>query len=192
MAPLRVRTEAWSRIEYDRLIEAGLLQPGDPVELLGGRLFVAEPQGSVHFTAIQLAADALRRAFGPGWQVRAQGPIALDEQSEPEPDVAVVPGTARDYRDAHPARPVLVVEIADSSLAADRERKGSLYARAGVDDYWIINLVDRILEIYREAEPTPAAPFGWRFRSLATVGPAGEAAPLAAALARISVADLLP
>jgi Uma2 family endonuclease len=192
MAPLDARTERWTRVQYERLVEAGLLQPGDPVELLGGRLFVAEPQGNVHFTATQLAADAVRRAFGRRWQVRAQGPIALDEESEPEPDVAVVPGTARDYRDAHPARPVLVVEVADSSLATDRERKGSLYARAGVDDYWIVNLIDRVLEIYREAGPQPAAPFGWRFRSLTIVGPEGEAAPLAASRARIPVADLLP
>jgi len=187
-----VRTWRWSRVEYDRLIEAGIFRPGDPIELLGGQLIVAEPQGSAHFTAIQLAEDALRAAFGPGWQVRAQGPIALDEESEPEPDVAVVPGTPRDYRDAHPARPVLVVEVAESSLATDREHKGSLYARAGIGDYWIVNLVDRVLEVYREPAPESAAPFGWRYRSVTTLGPEASAEPLAAHGARIPVADLLP
>ena len=88
----------WTRVEYDRLIEAGFFRPGDPVELLGGCLMVAEPQGSAHFTSIRLVEDALRGAFGAGWEVRVQGPVALDDESEPEPDVAVVPGAA------HPCR----------------------------------------------------------------------------------------
>ena len=95
--------------------------------------------------------DTLRAAFGPGWVVRAQGPLALDDESEPEPDVAVVPGSRRDYLHSHPALPVLAVEIAESSLSFDRRQKGSLYARAGLGDYWIVNLVDRVLEVYRKA-----------------------------------------
>jgi Uma2 family endonuclease len=192
MPPRTVRAGRWTRSEYDRLIDAGLLGSSDRVELLGGQLIVAEPQGSAHFTAIQLAQDALRGAFGGGWQVRVQGPIALDEESEPEPDVVVVPGTARDYRDAHPARPVLLVEVADSSLATDRERKGSLYARAGVSDYWIIDLIDRVLQVHREPAPNPAAPFGWGYRSLTLFRPGSWIEPLAAPGTRIPVADLLP
>ena len=130
MATYPVRTRRWTRAEYDRLIEVGILQPGDPVELLGGELMVAEPQGSRHYTSVGLVEDALRAAFGTGWVIRSQGPVALDDESEPEPDVAVVPGTRRDYSGEHPARPVLVVEVSDSSLSLDRERKGSLYARA--------------------------------------------------------------
>src|SRR5262245_65853127 len=84
--------------------------------------------------------------LGTGWLVRTQGPIALDDESEPEPDVTAVPGRARDYRRAHPGRPALVVEIADSSLAHDRAYKGGLYARARGEDYWIVNLIDRGLE----------------------------------------------
>jgi Uma2 family endonuclease len=78
---------------------------------------------------VGLAEDALREAFGPGWVIRVQAPIALDDESEPEPDVAVVPGARRDYRQGHPQGPVLAVEVAESSLAADRSIKGSLYAR---------------------------------------------------------------
>ena len=96
----------WTRVEYERLIEHGFLRPRDPIELVGGALIVAEPQGSAHFTSIQLVEEALRAAFGRGWHVRAQGPIALDDESEPEPDVAVVPGGQGDYAAAHPARPV--------------------------------------------------------------------------------------
>ena len=133
-----VRTRQWTRAEYDRLIEIGVFRPGDAVELLGGDLVVAEPQSSPHYTAIHLAGDALRTAFGAGWVIRTQAPIALDDQSEPEPDVAVAQGTPREYVGEHPARPVLVVEVALSSVALDRDHKGSLYARAQLADYWIV------------------------------------------------------
>jgi Uma2 family endonuclease len=192
MTALDSRERRWTRVEYDRLIDAGVFQPGEPVELLGGLLVVAEPQGDAHFTAIRLAEDALRVTFGPGWEVRAQGPIALDAESEPEPDVAVVPGTARDYREGHPTHAVLVVEVAESSLRRDREDKGGLYARAGIADYWIVNLVDRVVEVHREPGPEPAAPFGWRYQSVTTVGPEGSVSPLAAHGSPIPVADLLP
>src|SRR5574341_1504249 len=111
MARGEMRTHRWRRVEYERLIETGFFQPGDPVELVGGQLIVAEPQGSRHFAAIQAAEEALRTAFGPGWQVRGQGPLAVDEESEPEPDVAVVPGSFRDYVGGHPSRPALVLEV---------------------------------------------------------------------------------
>jgi len=87
---------------------------------------------------------------------------------------------------------VLVVEVAESSLRRDREDKGSLYARAGIADYWIVNLVDRVLEVYREPGPDPAAPFGWRYQSVAALGREGAVAPLAAQGPRIPIADLLP
>ena len=139
----------WTRVEYDRLIDLGIFQPGEHLELLGGHLIVSEPQGTLHTTAVGLVEDALRLCFGAGWVVRCQMPIALDDESEPEPDVAVVPGTRYDYVLAHPARPALVVEVAESSLTADRGTKAALYARAGINDYWILNLVDRVLEVCR-------------------------------------------
>ena len=98
----------------------------------------------------------------------------------------------RDYRNAHPIRPVLVVEVAETSLRFDRTRKGSLYARAGIPDYWILNLVDRVLEIYREPARARSAPFGWRYAERQILGPSDAAIPLAAASAVIPVADLLP
>jgi len=153
---------------------------------------VAEPQSSPHYTAICLVEEALKAAFGTGWLVRPQGPIALDEQSEPEPDVAVARGQLRDYRGEHPARPVLIVEVALSSLALDRDHKGSLYARARVDDYWIVNLVDRVLEVYRQPAPDAAAAFGWRYASRQTLRPGSAIAPLAAPAAAVRVAELLP
>src|SRR5262245_32087389 len=124
------RTRIWKRLEYERLVECGFFRPDEAIELLGGQLIIAEPQGSLHAVAVGLASEALRAASGPGWVVREEKPVALDDDSEPEPDIAVVPGTHRDYANAHPTRPVLVVEVAETSLAWDRAEKGGLYARA--------------------------------------------------------------
>src|SRR5437867_1750759 len=121
----------WNRTEYERLVDLGLFR-GDPVELIAGQLVVAEPQGTYHATAVGAADDALRAVLPPGWIVRAQMPVALDDESAPEPDLAVVAGTRTDYRECHPARVALIAEVADASLDFDRQQKGSLYARAGV------------------------------------------------------------
>ena len=124
--------------------------------------------------------------------VRTQGPIGLDDDSEPEPDVAVVAGGPEDYRSAHPSRPVLTVEVSESSLGSDRERKGSVYARAGLPDYWILNLEARVLEVYREPAPDLSAPFGWRYARCEVFDAAARVSPLAAPGASVCVGDLLP
>src|SRR5215510_10421313 len=187
-----IRTYRWTRAQYDQLIEKGFFQPRDPIELLGGQLMVAEPQGTYHFSAIRAMEEVLRAAFGPGWDVRNQGPVALDDESEPEPDVAVVPGTFRDYVAAHPSRPALVVEVSESSLSFDRHHKGSLYARAGVADYWIANLVDRTLEVYRDPVPDPAASVGWRYGSVHELGLESIVSPLTRCDGGRRTADLFP
>jgi len=184
------KTRRWSRIEYDRLIDLGVFQPGDPIELIGGELLVAEPQGAPHYTSIQKTARALERAFVPSWNTRTQGPMGLDDESEPEPDVAVVPGEPEDYGSAHPSGAALVVEVSESSLAFDRGHKGSVYARAGIQDYWIVNLVDRVLEVYREPAPDAAAPFGASYARREVFDPTSQVSPLAAPHARIQVRDL--
>ncbi len=186
--PLTVRR--WSRAEYDRLVELGAFDR-DPVELIAGELFVAEPQGTYHATAVGVADDVLRATLPPGYIVRIQAPIALDDESEPEPDLAVVPGTRAEYRHAHPSSPVLLIEVADSSLHFDRERKASLYARAVIEDYWVVNLVDRVVELYRDPRPDASARYGWQYRSVQRLAPPAVTAPLALPSMRIAVADLL-
>ena len=182
----------WTRRQYEGLIAHGLLDEDDPIELLDGLLLVKEPQASPHRTAVLLVAKALERAFGGGWFVQTQSPIILDGRSEPEPDVCVVRGSPRDYVDAHPARPALVVEIARSGLPTARGRKAAAYARAGIADYWILNLIDRVLEVHREpARPGPARR-SWGYASIATLGADATTTPLAAPSAGIRVADLLP
>ena len=104
------------------------------------------PQGSRHATGVDLVADSLRHAFRTGFHVRMQLPLAIDDYSEPEPDVAVVKGQIRNYRDAHPTSSLLVVEVSDDSLRHDRTVKQRLYARCGIPEYWILDPRSSILD----------------------------------------------
>jgi Uma2 family endonuclease len=188
----RPHLRRWTRYEYERLIDHGFLDEDDPIELLDGLLLGKEPQHSPHRTAVLLVAKALERAFGEGWFVQTQSPIVLDDRSEPEPDVCVVRGSPRDYVDAHPTRPALIVEVAQSGLGIARGRKAAAYARARVADYWIVNLIDRVLEVHREpARPGPARRH-WGYASIETLGADATIASLAVLSAAIRVADLLP
>jgi Uma2 family endonuclease len=186
-----VKTRRWRRVEYDQLVELGIFT-GERLELLDGLLVVREPQGGPHAAMVGQVGDVLRVAFGAEWHVRLQAPVALDDESEPEPDVAVVPGVFRDYVGGHPSTPVLVVEVAESSLRLDRRMKSGLYARARLREYWIVNLVDRVLEVCRDPQPTADAPYRAVYVSVDVLRPPATVTPLAAPHARIPVADLLP
>jgi Uma2 family endonuclease len=192
MTTYPVRTRRWTRKEYERLVELGVIRDDEPLELIGGPLIGAEPKGSPHAAAVELTADAMRAAFGRGWAVRAQNPIALDDESEPEPDVLVVPGGQRDYRDAHPSSAALVVEVSETTLAFDRRHKGSLYARAGVADYWIVNLVDQRLEVHRKPITDSSAEFGWRYADVTTLSLDASVSPLARPDVAVPVSALFP
>ncbi|MBM4442658.1 MAG: Uma2 family endonuclease [Candidatus Rokubacteria bacterium] len=182
----------WTRKEYDLLIERGVFDTTDRIELIDGQLVVAEPQAGYHYNAITLVVHALAEAFGAGWWVRSQGPIALDDVSEPEPDVAVVRGNVREYGRDHPADPVLVVEVTLTSHTMDRRYKSSLYARAGRPEYWIVNLADRVVEVRRDPRASPAAPYGWDYADVRVVRPGERVAPLAAPDRTLAIDDLFP
>ncbi len=186
-----LKTRRWRRMEYERLVDLGIFM-GERLELLDGLLVVREPQGSPHAAIVTQVGQVLASAFGAGWHVRLHAPLALDEDSEPEPDVAVVAGTPRDYINAHPSTAALVVEVADSSLRLDRRLKGGLYARAGLPEYWVVNLVDGLLEVHHAPEPVADAAYGWAYRSVDILRPPAPVTPLAAPGARIPVAALLP
>lgn len=174
-----------SRVEYDRAVEAGVFEPAARVELIDGDLHAMTPQGSRHATGVELVTDSLRGAFGAGFRVRMQLPLAVDDYSEPESDVAVVTGTIRDYRDAHPTGAVLVVEVSDESLHHDRTVKQRLYARCRMPEYWILALPDARLEVYRE-------PGDDGYRSVTIHGTGDSVTPKARPEAQIVVDDLLP
>lgn len=180
-APVR----RWTRDEYYRMAEAGILRPEDRVELIDGEILTMAPQKSPHATAMQLAQEALREAFGAGFVVRPQLPLVLDELNEPEPDLAVVRGEPRDYRDAHPTTALLVVEVAESSLGFDRGVKSRLYAHAGIPEYWIVDLAGGALEVLR-------SPAGGEYRERRVLHHGASIAPLARPDTPIAVADLLP
>jgi Uma2 family endonuclease len=164
---------------------------GRRVQLVEGEIVAMSPQGHPHAVAISLAEDALRAAFGKGYWVRVQLPLALADDCEPEPDVSVVRGSPRDGTD-HPATAILAVEVADSTIAFDRKRKAGLYARSGIRDYWIVNLNDRRLEVFREPVADPRESSGFRYSSILTLKADEFVAPLAAPGSRIRVAELLP
>jgi Uma2 family endonuclease len=181
----------WQRAEYDWLVSIGMFD-GEALELIGGQLHVAEPQGSSHASAIAKADYALRAIVPPGWMVQTQSPISLDDESEPEPDLVVVSGQPDGHHKAHPTLPALVIEVAESSLDFDRLLKGSLYARARVPDYWIVNLIGGVVEVYRDPAPDASAVFGWGYRSVTRLAAPATIAPLAWSGERVAVADLLP
>lgn len=175
----------WSRDAYDRAVDAGVFEPDDRLELIDGHLLAMNPQGSRHAAIVGRAGEILRRAFGPGCSVRLQCPLAVGDDSEPEPDLAVVAGAELDYLDAHPTAALLVVEVSDDSLPRDRTVKQRLYARHGVPEYWILALPDARLEVYRE--PADA---GYRTVLIRRAG--DTIAPQARPTAAIAVDDLLP
>jgi Uma2 family endonuclease len=174
------------------MADAGIFAPGERVELIEGEIIAMTPQKSPHATAIWLAQEALRLAFGAGFHVRSQLPLTLGPDSEPEPDAAVVRGTAREYVDGHPTTAILVVEVADTTLEFDRGRKAAMYARAGIPEYWIVNLPDRVLEVHRDLGPLPDRPAEHGYRSTRRTGSSDAVAPLSSPTAHVRVADLLP
>lgn len=175
----------WSRDVYDRAVEAGVFGSDDRMELIEGELVMMAPHGSRHATAIRLVDRVLTRVFGEDCIVQCQLPLAIADDSEPEPDVAVVEGEIADYRDAHPSAALLVVEVADDSLRRDRSVKRRLYARCGIPEYWIVSLPDACLEVYSH-------PAGDDYREVIVLRAGETVTPLARPAATIAVSDLLP
>jgi Uma2 family endonuclease len=135
--------------QYHEMIRSGILTDDDPVEFLEGLLVLKMPKNPPHRISTQVTRDILAQIVPPNWYVDAQEPITTKD-SEPEPDVAIIQGDRRDYSDRHPYADevALVVEVADTTLQRDRTSKKRLYARAGITIYWIINLVERRIEVY--------------------------------------------
>lgn len=181
----------WTRDEFYQLGEFGLFKDR-PIELIEGRIIEMSPMGAPHMALVTIIGDILREVFGSGYFIRGQGPLDLGELFQPQPDIAVIAGKARDYIKTHPTTAVLVIEVAESSLAYDRTVKTSLYARAGLADYWIVNLVDHQLEVYRQPQADPAAQFGFSYGQKQVFKVGDALSPLARPEARIAVADLLP
>lgn len=169
------------RVEYDQLAALGVL--GDErVELIYGLMVRKSTQDPRHFDAIDRMAEALMSRLAGRARVRVQGPFAASEDSEPEPDVALVP--LGDYSREHPQRALLVVEVANTSLTFDRRTKARLYAECGVPEYWIVNVVDRVFEVHTD-------PAGSRYANVVTVDADGTVTPRDFPDVIVRVADVI-
>jgi Uma2 family endonuclease len=185
MAQPAVDVKRWTREEYERLAESGFFHPDERVELIDGIIYEMSPQTSRHSSTISAAQEILQRVFLDGFSLRIQMPLNLNADSQPEPDLAVVPGHWRDYLNAHPTTAVLLVEVSDSSLHLDREAKRVLYAEAQIPEYWILDTKAKQLEVFHDPSNGD-----YRFRTV--LKPGDSITPLAAPDASIPVADLLP
>lgn len=177
---------------YERMVAAGVITPDDRVELLEGILVNKMSKSPVHSLSVNLVCDALRPLLPNGWHLRSEQPIRMDD-SEPEPDAVVIRGVARDYGARHPipAEVPLIIEVADSSLRRDREDKRRIYARNAIAVYWIVNVADRLIDVFTD----PSGPVLTPDYATTTTYKPGDAVPVVLAgnsVGTVNVNDLLP
>ncbi len=134
------------------MAEAGIFHPEERVELIAGKIIRMSAKGTAYTAAVRRTARSLRNLLANQAEVYTQDPIQLDDFSEPEPDVAVVRIDPLDYADHHPTASeiYLIIEVADSSFKYDREIKGKAYAKSGITDYWVLDVNERKLHVFRE------------------------------------------
>jgi len=178
----------WSVDEYYKMYEQGMFE-GRRVELIRGEIIEMSPMLSPHATAIQLLAEIFRELFGKNFVIRQQLPTDFGKYSEPEPDIAVVEGSIRDFADHHPTKPSLVVEVALMTIRFDQTKKLSLYAENGIEEYWILNLKSRELEVYRQPNGIGESA---TYLEKIIVPADGTLSPIAKPKAKLKVADMLP
>ena len=189
------RSRPFTAAEFWRMYDLGFFSD-QRVELIGGEIVTTMTQSNWHALGVDNVKDALALVFDPArhW-ARAQFSLDLSPLSVPDPDIAVVRGSKPSWtsrRNPTASVVLLVVEVSDTTLATDRGRKASLYAASGIAEYWILNLVDDVLEVRRDPRADATQDFGFGYASLATLTATDFATPLAAPGARIPVADLLP
>jgi Uma2 family endonuclease len=178
--------------QYHELIDSGKLTEDDPVELIEGMLVFKMPKNPPHAAITGIISDLLAGLLGTRWHYRNQEPITLLD-GEPEPDGAVVTGTRGEYLERHPGPNdlALVIEVADSTLERDRGIKLRSYARAGIGCYWIVNLIDRQIEVYTQPDAAANPP---RYANC-EIFKTGDWVPVLVKgqeLSRLSVEQILP
>jgi Uma2 family endonuclease len=178
--------------EYHRMVSSGVLTESDRVQLVNGWIVEMPPIGPEHSTSTSLVEAAILTNLPAGWILRIQDPITLPT-GEPEPDLVVARGAIRDYSKRHPGAPDigLVVEVADATLKFDRVEKAAEYASAGIPEYWIINLVDRQVEVHRHPQLAQTGP-EFRSRQVFEETESVDFVLDGRQLAALRVADLLP
>jgi Uma2 family endonuclease len=149
---LQERLYQWTVKDYHRLLETGLLTEKDRVELLEGLIVTMSPKGIPHVITTDWIAQVLRQQLQGQAHVRTQDPITLNDRSEPEPDIVVVRGSLLDYSKHHPFPQdvLLLIEVADTTLATDREEKIPIYSRAKIQECWLVDVNRAEITVYRQ------------------------------------------
>jgi Uma2 family endonuclease len=179
-------THRFNVADYYRMAETGVLPPDARVELIDGEIIDMSPIGSFHGGVTKRLIRAFTASQKDRWIIGVQDPVHLDDHSEPQPDFTLLKPSSDSYvnRHPHPDDVFLLVEVADSSLAVDRDEKLPLYGRAGIAEVWIVNLIDRTIEVYREPNFD-----GYGAKTILRAG--DTAAPLAFPDVLVDVAALL-
>lgn len=186
------RKTRWTYEEYYRMADLGFFRD-QHVELVDGEIIEMPPQGEPHGVSILLAGRELGRAFGDGYVIRPQLPLRTGVSDEPEPDIAVVSGNIRDtLKTGRPRSAVLVVEVAVTTLQFDLGEKAEIYAGAGIEDYWVIDVENRRLHVHRKTIPDTAMSRQRRYSQIEILGEHESVTPLAMPNSSIRIADLLP
>jgi Uma2 family endonuclease len=185
-APPRKKPK-WSVEEFHRVRATGIWE-GLRTYLIHGEIWEQGPMNPPHAVLVGLVQDALRALFGAAYTVRAQVPVVLGDSS-PFPDLAVVKGQPRDFLKAHPTTAELIVEVADSSLFEDTTTKAEVYATGGILDYWVLDVENRLLLVFRDPAALPKG--GMAYRTCLKLKEDESVTPLAQPSAAIRVGDLL-
>lgn len=177
----------WTVKEYHKMAESGIFHPEERVELIAGQIVKMSAKGTIHTTTVRRIAHVLRDKLQGQVDVHTQDPIQLNDFSEPEPDIAVVKVDPLDYVDHHPtaSEVYLIIEVADSSFKYDRETKGKAYAQSGILDYWLLDVNNRKLHVFRE--PTQE-----KYQSEVIFSQEAIISPLNFPGLMITIADMLP
>ena len=184
-APFTLRL--WTVEEYHQMAKAGIFHPEERVELIAGQIIRMSAKGTAHTAAVRRTAKVLRHLLFNQAEVYTQDPIQLNDFSEPEPDIAVVRIDPLDYADHHPTPSdvYLIIEVADSSFKYDRETKGKAYAQSGIVDYWVLDVNNRKLHVFRE--PTQEG-----YQSEVIFSEDASVSPLQFSELEIALQDILP
>jgi Uma2 family endonuclease len=185
------QTRRYTRKEYYAMADIGLFA-NQRVELIEGEIVVMSPQNPPHGGRIRRLSNLFIRLVPSGFSVGVQLPLDLGLRSEPEPDISISIGSDDDFKEKHPTRAELVVEIANASVNYDQNKKGSLYAKAKIPEFWLVNLPEKCLEVYRDPTRAKGHYFGWKYAVCRIYNVGEVVSPLCMPGVKIAVRDVLP
>ena len=181
----------FTAIEFNEMGDRGWFE-GRRAFLIDGVILEQGPMYPLHATGILLADAALRKIFDDGWTIRVQLPLHVDKYNDPLPDFAVLPGGLRDNLGRHPVTASLLVEVSDTTLHTDLTEKAERYARAGIAEYWVLDMEGRRLFVLRDPVPLPAGLGATAYSNQQVLGSSERVSPLAVPGSSILVSEMLP